>query len=69
MEGGTAGKKIFKNLIANNENVLCIVDDNVKKQNTVYENCPIISYQNLLKLKSLKNIKTVFLTIPSLKKI
>ena len=66
--GGYAGKKIFKNLIANNENVLCIVDDNVKKQNTVYENCPIISYQNLLKLKSLKNIKTVFLTIPSLKK-
>ena len=30
--GGYAGKKIFKNLIANNENVLCIVDDNFKNK-------------------------------------
>ena len=50
---GYAGKKIFKDLIARNENVLCIVDDNVKKQNTIYENCPIISYQNLLKVTNI----------------
>ena len=66
--GGHAGKQIFKDLIANNENVLFIVDDDVKKQNTIYENCPIISYQNLLKLKNFKNIKTIYLTIPSLGK-
>ena len=66
--GGYAGKKIFKDLIAKNENVLCIVDDDIKKQNSLYENCPIISYQNLLKLKNIKNIKTIYLTIPSLKK-
>ena len=40
----------------------------MKKQNTIYENCPIISYQNLLKLKNFKNIKTIYLTIPSLGK-
>ena len=66
--GGHAGKQIFKDLITNNENVLFIVDDDVKKQNTIYENCPIISYQNLLKLKNFKNIKTIYLAIPSLGK-
>ncbi len=66
--GGFAGKKIFKDLISNNENILYIVDDNIKIQNTIYENCPIISYQNLLKLKNFKNIKTIYLTIPSLGK-
>ena len=52
---GHAGKQIYHELRRNNEDVSFFVDDDLKKQNTYYENTPIISYRNLVELK--KNLK------------
>ena len=65
---GHAGKQIYHELRRNNEDVSFFVDDDLKKQNTYYENTPIISYRNLVELKKKFEIKRVFLTIPSLDK-
>ena len=65
---GHAGKQIYHELRRNNEDVSFFVDDDLKKQNTYYENTPIISYRNLVELKKKFEIKRIFLTIPSLDK-
>ena len=52
---GHAGKQIYHELRKNNEDISFFVDDDLKKQNTYYENTPIISYRNLVELK--KNLK------------
>ena len=52
----------------NNEDISFFVDDDLKKQNTYYENTPIISYRNLVELKKKFEIRRIFLTIPSLGK-
>ena len=65
---GHAGKQIYHELRRNNEDVSFFVDDDLKKQNTYYENTPIISYRNLVEIKKKFEIKRIFLTIPSLDK-
>ncbi|WP_435114236.1 SDR family NAD(P)-dependent oxidoreductase [Candidatus Pelagibacter bacterium nBUS_36] len=65
---GYSGKQILNELKKNNEDVLCFVDDNLKLQNSLINEIPVISYENLLKIKEHSQIKRVYLTIPSLKK-
>jgi FlaA1/EpsC-like NDP-sugar epimerase len=65
---GFSGKKIFEELKRNNENILYFIDDNKEKQNTYLFDIPIISFQNLIQIARNQNIKTVYLTIPSLSK-
>lgn len=65
---GFAGKQISEELKKNNEDILCFVDDNIKKQNTMVNNIPVVSYSNILKIDKYQNAKRVYLTIPSLTK-
>lgn len=65
---GFAGKQIFEELKKNNEDVFFFVDDDIKKQNNNYQGIPIISYNDLIKIKNYTKIKTVYLAIPSLNK-
>jgi len=65
---GYSGKQILRELKNNNEDILCFVDDNLKLQNSLIDEIPVISYENLLKIKKYSQIKRVYLTIPSLKK-
>jgi FlaA1/EpsC-like NDP-sugar epimerase len=65
---GYAGKQIFNELKINNEEVLCFVDDSVRLQNSLINEIPVISYSDLLRLKTYANVKRVYLTIPSLSK-
>ena len=65
---GYAGKQILSELRKDNEEVLCFVDDNIKLQNLMIHEIPVLSYSGLLKLKNYAKIKRVYLTIPSLNK-
>ncbi len=65
---GFAGKQILLELNKINERVLYFVDDKIKIQNTIINGIPVISYNNLLKLKKNNDIRRIYLTIPSLKK-
>ena len=65
---GYAGKQILSELRKDNEEVLCFVDDNIKLQNLMIHEIPVLSYNGLLKLKTYAKIKRVYLTIPSLNK-
>ena len=66
---GYAGKQICQELKKNNEDILFFIDDDFKKQNTNYQNIPIISYRNLLEVSRNLKIKRIYLTIPSLDKL
>ena len=65
---GYAGKQILSELRKDNQEVLCFVDDNIKLQNLMIHEIPVLSYSGLLKLKTYAKIKRVYLTIPSLNK-
>ena len=65
---GNAGIQVFHELNKKNENVLCFVDDNVQLQNSILHGRPVLSFENILKLKVYSKIKTIYLTIPSLNK-
>lgn len=65
---GFAGKQILIELKKINERVLYFVDDKIKIQNTIINGIPVVSYNNLLKLKKSNDIRRIYLTIPSLKK-
>ncbi len=65
---GNAGRQVFNELIKNNENVLCFIDDNINLQKSILYGVPIISFQDILKLKEYFQVKRVYLTIPSLDK-
>tara|TARA_B100001057_G_C22860473_1_gene954329 strand:+ start:1835 stop:4084 length:2250 start_codon:yes stop_codon:yes gene_type:complete len=65
---GNAGQQIYNELIKNKENVLCFVDDNKKIHNTILHSIPVISYEDLFKLKINLNVKKIYLSIPSLSK-
>ena len=65
---GYAGKAILKELKKRNEDIIFFVDDNKLKQNTNICGIPVISYENLLRLKNNINVKKIYLSIPSLKK-
>ena len=65
---GFAGRQISNELRKNNEEVLCFIDDNLKLQNSIIDNIPVISFADLLKLKFYAKVKRVYLTIPSINK-
>ncbi len=65
---GFAGRQISDELKKNNEEVLCFVDDNLKLQNSIINNIPVISYSDLLRLNFYVKVKRVYLSIPSLNK-
>ena len=65
---GFSGKKIFEELKRNNENILYFIDDDKEKQNTYLFDIPIISFYNLIQVARNQDIKTIYLTIPSLSK-
>ena len=56
---GYAGKQILSELRKDNEEVLCFVDDNIKLQNSMINEIPVLSYNSLLKLKTHANIKKI----------
>ena len=65
---GFAGKKLYLNLIEQKEKVIFFVDDNTNKQNTIFQNIPVISFDDLKKINNKGIIDKVFIAIPSLKK-
>lgn len=65
---GFAGKIILEELNKVSEDVIFFVDDDQKKQNTILNGIPVISYDNLLDLKNSFKFKRIYLTIPSLNK-
>jgi FlaA1/EpsC-like NDP-sugar epimerase len=65
---GFAGKKLYLNLKEQKEKVIFFVDDDIKKQNTIFQNIPVISFDDLKRINYSKIIDKVFIAIPSLKK-
>ena len=65
---GYAGEKLYLKLKEQKEKIIFFVDDDIKKQNTLLKNIPIISFKDLIKLNNRKIIDKVFVAIPSLQK-
>ena len=65
---GFAGKELYLNLKEKKEKIIFFVDDDPKKQNTIFQDIPVISFEDLKKINNQKIIDKVFIAIPSLKK-
>lgn len=65
---GYAGKELLKKLFDQKEKIFFFVDDNDKKQNTIFQGIPVISFEDLKKLNYQKKIDKVYIAIPSIKK-
>ena len=62
---GFAGNVILKELKKSNEDVLYLIDDNIKLSNTSINGTPIINFTDLIKLKAKINVRRVYVCIPS----
>jgi len=65
---GFAGKELFERLKQQKERVIFFVDDDPKKHNTLVNNIPVISFDNLRQINKRKIVDKVFIAIPSLDK-
>jgi UDP-N-acetylglucosamine 4,6-dehydratase len=65
---GFAGKELYLNLKEKKEKIIFFVDDDPKKHNTIFQDIPVISFEDLKKINNKKTIDKVFIAIPSLKK-
>ena len=65
---GFAGNVILKELKKSNEDVLYLIDDNIKLRNTSINGTPIINFTDLIKLKAKINVRRVYVCIPSFEK-
>ena len=65
---GFAGKELYLNLKEKKEKIIFFVDDDPKKHNTIFQDIPVISFEDLKKINNQKTIDKVFIAIPSLKK-
>ncbi|MDB9767293.1 polysaccharide biosynthesis protein [Candidatus Pelagibacter sp.] len=65
---GFAGKELYLNLKEKKEKIIFFVDDDPKKHNTIFQDIPVISFEDLKKINNKKIIDKVFIAIPSLKK-
>ena len=65
---GFAGKVILKELKRSNEDVLYLIDDNIRLKNTSVNGIPIINFSDLIKLKDKINVRRVYVCIPSFEK-
>jgi len=63
---GFAGKKLFERLKQQKEKIIFFIDDDPKKHNTLFNNIPVISFENLRQIDKRKIIDKVFIAIPSL---
>ena len=65
---GFAGKKLCMKLMEQNEKIIFFVDDDIKKQNTIFCDIPVIGYRDLIKLSNRKIVDKLYIAIPSLQK-
>ena len=65
---GFAGKELYLNLKEKKEKIIFFVDDDPKKHRTIFQDIPVISFEDLKKINNKKTIDKVFIAIPSLKK-
>ena len=65
---GFAGKELFAKLIDQKENIIFFVDDDPKKNNTIFEGIPVINFENLKQLNHKSIIDKVYIAIPSINK-
>ena len=59
---------MYLNLKEKKEKIIFFVDDDPKKHNTIFQDIPVISFEDLKKINNKKTIDKVFIAIPSLKK-
>jgi UDP-N-acetylglucosamine 4,6-dehydratase len=65
---GFAGKELYLHLKEKKEKIIFFVDDDPKKHSTIFQDIPVISFEDLKKINTKKNIDKVFIAIPSLQK-
>ena len=65
---GFAGKELLAKLVDKKENIIFFVDDDHKKNNSIFEGIPVINFENLRKLNHRKIIDKVYIAIPSINK-
>lgn len=63
---GFAGKKLFERLKQEKEKIIFFIDDDPKKHNTLFNNTPVISFDNLRQINKRNIIDKIFIAIPSL---
>ena len=63
---GFAGEKLYFRLKKQKEKIIFFVDDDPKKQNTLFRNIPVISFEKLKQFNKRKIIDKIFIAIPSL---
>ena len=65
---GFAGRELYLNLKEKKEKIIFFVDDDPKKHDTIFQDIPVISFEDLKKMNNQKTIDKVFIAIPSLTK-
>ena len=63
---GFAGINLLSKLKYQKEKIIYFIDDDQKKQNTLVNNIPVISLQDLVRINRKKTIDKIFIAIPSL---
>jgi FlaA1/EpsC-like NDP-sugar epimerase len=61
--------KNYLKLKQQKEKIIFFIDDDPKKQNTLFCNIPVISFDNLKQINKRKIIDKIFIAIPSLNKM
>jgi FlaA1/EpsC-like NDP-sugar epimerase len=61
---GFAGKKLFEKLKQQKEKIIFFVDDDPKKHDTLFNNIPVISFDNLRQINKRKIIDKILLLYP-----
>ena len=51
---GFAGKELYLNLKEKKEKIIFFVDDDPKKHNTIFQDIPVISFEDLKKINNQK---------------